>query len=106
MYDLLGAKAAITAAHRAMARHGRRVPVQAQVTIELTGRMLPGTEIAAAITSLVPMGIDVLGLNCATGPVEMYEPLRYLARRLAAAAQLPARTRGSPRSSTARCTTT
>jgi 5-methyltetrahydrofolate--homocysteine methyltransferase len=79
MYDLLGAKAAINAAHRAMRRHGRRVPLQAQVTIELTGRMLPGTEIAAAITSLVPMGIDVLGLNCATGPVEMYEPLRYLA---------------------------
>ena len=79
MYDLLGAKAAISAAHRAMRRHGRRVPVQAQVTIELTGRMLPGTEIAAAITSLVPVGIDVLGLNCATGPVEMYEPLRYLA---------------------------
>jgi 5-methyltetrahydrofolate--homocysteine methyltransferase len=79
MYDLLGAKAAINAAHRAMRRHGRRVPVQAQVTIELTGRMLPGTEIAAAITALVPMGIDVLGLNCATGPVEMYEPLRYLA---------------------------
>ena len=79
MYDLLGAKAAINAAHRAMQHHGRRVPVQAQVTIELTGRMLPGTEIAAAITSLVPVGIDVLGLNCATGPVEMYEPLRYLA---------------------------
>jgi 5-methyltetrahydrofolate--homocysteine methyltransferase len=79
MYDLLGAKAAISAAHRAMRRHGRRVPLQAQVTIELTGRMLPGTEIGAAITSLVPMGIDVLGLNCATGPVEMYEPLRSLA---------------------------
>ena len=79
MYDLLGAKAAINGAHRAMQRHGRRVPVQAQVTIELTGRMLPGTEIAAAITALVPMGIDLLGLNCATGPVEMYEPLRYLA---------------------------
>jgi 5-methyltetrahydrofolate--homocysteine methyltransferase len=79
MYDLLGAKAAISAAHRAMRRHGRRVPIQAQVTIELTGRMLPGTEIAAAITALVPMGVDVLGLNCATGPVEMYEPLRYLA---------------------------
>jgi 5-methyltetrahydrofolate--homocysteine methyltransferase len=79
MYDLLGAKAAISASHRAMRRHGRRVPLQAQVTIELTGRMLPGTEINAAITALVPMGIDVLGLNCATGPVEMYEPLRALA---------------------------
>jgi 5-methyltetrahydrofolate--homocysteine methyltransferase len=78
VYDLLSGKAAIAACHRAMARHGRIVPIQAQVTIELTGRMLPGTEIGAAITSLSPMGIDVLGLNCATGPVEMYEPLRQL----------------------------
>jgi 5-methyltetrahydrofolate--homocysteine methyltransferase len=79
MYDLLSGKAAINACHRAIARHGRNVPVQAQVTIELTGRMLPGTEIGAAITALSPLGIDVLGLNCATGPVEMYEPLRQLA---------------------------
>ena len=78
MFDLLSGKAAIAACHRAMARHGRIVPVQAQVTIELTGRMLPGTEIGAAITALSPLGIDVLGLNCATGPVEMYEPLRTL----------------------------
>jgi len=78
MFDLLSGKAAIAACHRAMARHGRIVPVQAQVTIELTGRMLPGTEIGAAIVALAPLGIDVLGLNCATGPVEMYEPLRQL----------------------------
>ncbi len=78
MFDLLSGKAAIAACHRAMARHGRIVPIQAQVTIELTGRMLPGTEIGAAITSLSPLGVDVLGLNCATGPVEMYEPLRTL----------------------------
>ena len=78
MFDLLSGKAAINACHRAMARHGRIVPIQAQVTIELTGRMLPGTEIGAAITSLSNLGIDVLGLNCATGPVEMYEPLRTL----------------------------
>jgi 5-methyltetrahydrofolate--homocysteine methyltransferase len=78
VYDLLSGKAAIAACHRAMARHGRIVPIQAQVTIELTGRMLPGTEIGAAITALSPLGIDVLGLNCATGPVEMYEPLRQL----------------------------
>src|SRR5580692_6317025 len=78
VYDLLSGKAAIAACHRAMVRHGRVVPIQAQVTIELTGRMLPGTEIAAAITALSPLGIDVLGLNCATGPVEMYEPLRNL----------------------------
>jgi len=79
MFDLLSGKAAIAACHRAMARHGRIVPIQAQVTIELTGRMLPGTEIGAAITSLSALGVDVLGLNCATGPVEMYEPLRTLA---------------------------
>ena len=78
MFDLLSGKAAIAACHRAMARHGRIVPIQVQVTIELTGRMLPGTEIGAAITALTPLGIDVIGLNCATGPVEMYEPLRTL----------------------------
>ena len=78
VYDLLSGKAAIAACHRAMARHGRIVPIQAQVTIELTGRMLPGTEIGAAITAISPLGVDVLGLNCATGPVEMYEPLRNL----------------------------
>jgi 5-methyltetrahydrofolate--homocysteine methyltransferase len=79
MFDLLSGKAAIAACHRAMARHGRVVPIQAQVTIELTGRMLPGTEIGAAIAALSPLGVDVIGLNCATGPVEMYEPLRTLA---------------------------
>jgi 5-methyltetrahydrofolate--homocysteine methyltransferase len=78
IFDLLSGKAAIAACHRAMARLGRVVPIQAQVTIELTGRMLPGTEIGAAITALAPLGVDVLGLNCATGPVEMYEPLRQL----------------------------
>src|SRR5580658_738817 len=78
VYDLLSGKAAIAACHRAMVRHGRLVPIQAQVTIELTGRMLPGTEIGAALTALHPLGVDVLGLNCATGPVEMYEPLRNL----------------------------
>jgi 5-methyltetrahydrofolate--homocysteine methyltransferase len=78
MFDLLSGKAAIAACHRAMARHGRIVPIQVQVTIELTGRMLPGTEIGAAIAALSPLGIDVIGLNCATGPVEMYEPLRTL----------------------------
>ncbi len=78
MFDLLSGKAAINACKRAMERHGRRVPIQAQVTIELTGRMLPGTEISAAITSLSTLGVDALGINCATGPVEMYEPLRTL----------------------------
>ena len=97
MYDLLSGKAAIAACHRAMARHGRIVPIQAQVTIELTGRMLPGTEIGAAITALSPLGIDVLGLNCATGPVEMYEPLRQLSETAPMPLVVPAQRRTAER---------
>ena len=78
VYDTLQAKAAIQAARRAMRATGRDVPLQVQVTIELTGRMLLGTEVNAALASLEAMGPDVIGLNCATGPVEMYESLRYL----------------------------
>ncbi|MGH9008206.1 MAG: methionine synthase, partial [Acidimicrobiales bacterium] len=78
VYDLLGAKAAINGARSAMATLGVRVPLQVQVTIELTGRMLPGTEIGAALTTLEAMRVDVVGLNCATGPAEMGEALRYL----------------------------
>jgi len=77
-FDLLGAKAALVACRRAMRAVGRDVPLQVQVTIELTGRMLPGTEIAAALAALDAMRPDVVGLNCATGPAEMYEPIRYL----------------------------
>src|SRR5580658_8728032 len=80
VYDLLQAKAAINAAKRAMVAVGRRVPLQVQVTIELTGRMLPGTEIGAALTALDPMRPDVIGLNCATGPAEMGEAVRHLAQ--------------------------
>ncbi|MDA8080057.1 MAG: methionine synthase [Actinomycetota bacterium] len=78
VFDLLSAKAAIIAARRAMAKVGRQVPIQTQVTIELTGRMLPGTEIGAALTSLDAMRVDVIGINCATGPAEMSEHLRHL----------------------------
>ncbi len=78
-YDLLQAKAAITACRRAMAATGRAVPIQAQVTIETTGRMLLGSEIGAALTSLIALKPDILGLNCATGPREMTEHIRYLA---------------------------
>src|SRR5579863_4346349 len=89
VYDLLQAKAAINAAKRAMVEVGRRVPIQVQVTIELTGRMLPGTEIGAALTALDPMRPDVIGLNCATGPAEMGEAIRYLSQhsRLPVSAQ-------------------
>jgi 5-methyltetrahydrofolate--homocysteine methyltransferase len=78
VFDLLSAKSAINGARRAMVALDRIVPIQVQVTIELTGRMLPGTEIGAALTVLSAMQVDVVGLNCATGPVEMSEALRHL----------------------------
>jgi 5-methyltetrahydrofolate--homocysteine methyltransferase len=78
--DLLQAKGAVIGCRRAMAAAGRDVPIQVQVTIELTGRMLPGTEIGAALTALDALRPDVVGLNCATGPHEMSEHLRYLAQ--------------------------
>jgi 5-methyltetrahydrofolate--homocysteine methyltransferase len=76
--DLLQAKAAIIGARRAIAATGADVPLIAQVTIETTGAMLLGSEIGAALTALEPLGIDLIGLNCATGPGEMSEHLRYL----------------------------
>ncbi|HEY7010872.1 MAG TPA: homocysteine S-methyltransferase family protein, partial [Jatrophihabitantaceae bacterium] len=78
--DLLQAKAAILGAKRAMAETGRRVPIITHVTVETTGTMLLGSEIGAALTALEPLGIDLIGLNCATGPAEMSEHLRYLSR--------------------------
>ena len=78
VFDLLQAKAAIIGARRAMKSAGVHLPLQVQVTMELTGRMLPGTEIAAAYTALSAMRPDVIGLNCATGPSEMHEHLRHL----------------------------
>ncbi len=79
--DLLQAKAAIIGSRRAMAAAGREVPLQVQVTIETTGRMLMGTEIGAALTTIDALQPDVVGLNCATGPAEMSEHLRYLSQR-------------------------
>ncbi len=77
--DLLQAKAAIIGAKRAVANIAPDALVIAQVTIETTGAMLLGSEIGAALTALEPLGIDMIGLNCATGPGEMSEHLRYLA---------------------------
>ncbi len=77
--DLLQAKAALIGAKRAMKASGRKIPLIAQVTIEQTGTMLLGSEIGAALTALTPLGIDLIGLNCATGPAEMTEHLRHLA---------------------------
>ncbi|MFD9443911.1 methionine synthase [Streptomyces sp. NPDC060006] len=78
--DLLQTKAAVIAAHRAMDVAGYRVPLLCSVTVETTGTMLLGSEIGAALTALEPLGIDMIGMNCATGPDEMSEHLRHLAR--------------------------
>ncbi|MEX1006986.1 MAG: methionine synthase [Acidimicrobiia bacterium] len=78
--DLLQGKAALIACRRAMATVGREVPLMVQVTVETTGRLLLGSEIGAALTTLEAMRPDVIGLNCATGPAEMTEHLRYLSR--------------------------
>ncbi|MFJ7156918.1 methionine synthase [Streptomyces sp. NPDC101118] len=78
--DLLQTKASVIAARRALDALGVNVPVICSVTVETTGTMLLGSEIGAALTSLEPLGIDMIGLNCATGPAEMSEHLRYLAR--------------------------
>ncbi|HEY2670714.1 MAG TPA: methionine synthase [Rugosimonospora sp.] len=78
--DLLQAKAALLGAHRAMAAEGRSVPLIGHVTVETTGTMLLGSETGAALTALEPLGLDLIGLNCATGPAEMTEHLRYLSR--------------------------
>lgn len=78
--DLLQVKAAVNGTKEAMRRLGRRVPIITHVTVETTGTMLVGSEIGAALTALEPLGIDVIGLNCATGPDEMSEHLRYLSR--------------------------
>src|SRR3954453_18643280 len=78
--DLLQAKAAVIGARRALADAGENLPVMVQVTVETTGTMLMGSEIGAALTALEPLGIDAIGLNCATGPAEMSEHLRHLSR--------------------------
>ncbi|MBV9315200.1 MAG: methionine synthase [Pseudonocardia sp.] len=78
--DLLQAKAAIIAARRAMVEEGRTVPIIAHVTVETTGTMLLGSEIGAALTALECLGVDLIGLNCATGPAEMSEHLRHLSK--------------------------
>ncbi|MFD5148237.1 methionine synthase [Streptomyces sp. NPDC058401] len=78
--DLLQTKSSIVGARRAMEALGVSVPLICSVTVETTGTMLLGSEIGAALTALEPLGIDMIGLNCATGPAEMSEHLRYLAR--------------------------
>ncbi len=76
--DLGQAKAAVVGAFEAMQKAGKRLPVTVQVTLQESGTMLLGTEIGAALTALEPFDVDIIGLNCATGPVEMNDAVRFL----------------------------
>src|ERR687896_1883780 len=76
--DLLQTKAALAAIFDHFEKTKSRIPVIAQVTIEVFGTMLNGTEIGAALTALEPFPVDVIGMNCGTGPRNMSESLRYL----------------------------
>ncbi len=76
--DLLEMKAAIAGITRAFDKGVRRVPIQAQATLDVTGRMLLGTDIGAVCATLDALPIDVIGLNCSTGPSHMRDPIRYL----------------------------
>jgi 5-methyltetrahydrofolate--homocysteine methyltransferase len=78
--DLLQVKAAVNGCRQAIKESQRDIILIAQVTVETTGTMLLGSEIGAALNTLEPMGIDLIGLNCATGPTEMSEHLRYLSK--------------------------
>ncbi len=76
--DILEVKAAVTAFERLFTELGRRVPIQTQITLDTSGRMLLGTDVASALTTLEALHVDVIGLNCSTGPEHMREPVRYL----------------------------
>jgi 5-methyltetrahydrofolate--homocysteine methyltransferase len=78
--DLLQTKAAVNGCKQAIVERGIRLPVFVEVTVETTGTMLMGSEIGAALTALEPLGVDAIGLNCATGPAEMSEHLRHLSK--------------------------
>src|SRR2546430_11599831 len=77
--DILEVRAAITGIRHAMQQMERIVPIQAQVSLDTSGRMLLGTDIAAVMTTLVALRVDIVGLKCSTGPEHMREPLRFLA---------------------------
>ncbi|HEY3383343.1 MAG TPA: methionine synthase [Vicinamibacterales bacterium] len=76
--DILEVKAAVMGVQDAFARTGRKIPLQVQVTLDTNGRMLLGTDIAAVLATLERMPIDVIGINCSTGPEHMRAPLAYL----------------------------
>ena len=76
--DILEVKLIITACHNAMGKTGRKVPIISNTTLDQYGKMLLGTNIQAAYTTVSDMGIDVFGLNCSTGPIEMNPSIRWL----------------------------
>src|SRR5260370_22427919 len=76
--DILEVRAAITGIRRAMQQSGRSVPIQAQVSLDTSGRMLLGADIAAVMTTLAALRVDVIGLHCSTGPDYIREPVRFL----------------------------
>src|SRR3954454_11583171 len=76
--DILEVKAAVAGIEKLFTEIGRRIPIQTQVTLDVSGRMLLGTDIASAMTTLEALKVDVIGLNCSTGPEHMREPVRYL----------------------------
>ncbi len=78
--DVLQIKAALQGIEQAFAATGQRLPLMVSVTMETTGTMLVGSDIAAVVAILEPFPIDVLGLNCATGPEQMKEHVRYLSQ--------------------------
>ncbi len=79
--DLLQLRAALAGVRRVFARLGRTVPIGLQITVETTGAMLLGTEPSAAVTAVLPLHPDFIGLNCATGPEQMRDHVRTLCRR-------------------------
>ena len=78
--DILEVKAAIAGMRRLFFELGFRIPIQAQVTLDTSGRMLLGTDVASAMTTLEALPVDVIGLNCSTGPEHMREPIRFLSQ--------------------------
>ncbi len=76
--DILEVKLVIEACHNAMKKTGKKVPIIANTTLDQYGKMLLGTNIQAAYTTVSDMGIDVFGLNCSTGPIEMTPSVRWL----------------------------
>lgn len=81
--DILEVKAAIIGIEKAFEETGQYIPIQAQITLDTTGRMLLGTDIEAALAILEGMPIDIIGLNCSTGPEHMREPVRFLGEHAA-----------------------